>query len=46
MVNAFCESKCKCAMCKCMNTIYTRWEKWEPETSMQAILKRHIDNIN
>jgi len=44
--DAFCESKCKCAMCKCMNTIYTRWEKWEPETSMQAILKRHIDNIN
>ncbi len=44
--DAFCESKCKCAMCKCMNTIYTRWEKWEPETSMQAILKSHIDNIN
>ena len=44
--DAFCESKCKCAMCKCMNTIYIRWEKWEPETSIQAILKRHIDNIN
>jgi hypothetical protein len=44
--DAFCESECKCAMCKCMNTIYIRWEKWEPETSIQAILKRHIDNIN
>ena len=44
--DAFCESVCNCAMCKCMNTIYTRWEKWEPETSIQAILKRHIESIN
>ena len=44
--DAFCESKCKCAMCKCINSIYTRWGDWEPETSIQTILKKHIESIN
>jgi hypothetical protein len=43
--DAFAESDCKCALCLCMNNIYTRWNGWTPETSIQAILKRHIDNI-
>lgn len=42
----FCESKCKCDMCMCINNIYVKWEKWTPETSIQGILKRHIDSIN
>ena len=25
----FTENDCECAICKCMNTIYTRWEKFD-----------------
>jgi len=42
----FKESNCKCALCLCMNNIYTRWDKWSPETPIQEILQRHIENIN
>ena len=36
----FQESTCECALCKCMNTIYTRWENWQPESRMKNCLKR------
>ena len=38
----FTESKCECGMCQCFNTIYERWEGWEPENGMMSILKTHI----
>ena len=41
----FSESKCKCAMCNCFNTIYTRWEKFTPEHPMEIILARHIGKM-
>ena len=41
----FATSDCKCAMCSCMNTIYERWEKWTPQTQMEIILHKHIENI-
>ena len=41
----FTESKCKCAMCNCFNTIYTRWEKFIPEHPMEIILAKHIGNM-
>ena len=41
----FATSNCKCAMCSCMNTIYERWEKWTPQTQMEIILHKHIENI-
>ena len=44
-MDSFKESPCNCAMCKCLNTIYTRWEKWTPVTKIEHILKKHIDNI-
>ena len=44
-MDSFKESPCNCAMCKCLNTIYTRWEKWEPVTEIENILKKHIENI-
>jgi len=44
--DTFKKSECKCALCLCINNVYLRWENWTPETSIQAILKRHIDNIN
>ena len=37
---------CKCSLCKCMNNVYTRWEKWEPTTSFEHIFKKHIENMN
>jgi hypothetical protein len=42
--NEFIESKCKCALCNCINTIYTRWESWTPETPMHIIIKEKLDN--
>ena len=40
------ENDCKCSLCKCMNNVYTRWEKWEPTTSFEHIFKKHIENMN
>ena len=44
-MDSFQESPCNCAMCKCLNTIYTRWEKWTPVTEIEHILKKHIEEI-
>ena len=41
----FSENDCNCAICKCMNTIYTRWEKWTPKTLFEITIKKHIDKI-
>ena len=41
----FSENKCQCAICKCTNNIYTRWEKWTPESLFETVIKKHIDNI-
>ena len=42
--NEFIESSCKCAVCTCINNIYTRWESWTPETHMHNVLKEKLDN--
>ncbi len=41
----FAESTCECAMCKCFNTIYTRWEGFTPELPMEHILVKCINDI-
>ena len=41
----FSENDCECAICKCMNTIYKRWEKWTPNSPFEVIIKRNIDKI-
>ncbi len=41
----FTESTCECALCKCMNTIYTRWENWQPESRMEELFKKHIEQM-
>ena len=41
----FSENSCKCAICKCTNNIYTRWEKWTPESLFETVIKKHIDKI-
>ena len=33
------------SMCGCMNTIYTRWEGFVPETSIEKALHKHIENF-
>ena len=42
----FAESKCKCAMCSCFNTIYQRWEGFTPELPMEHILVKAINDIH
>ena len=41
----FKESECTCPMCGCMNTIYTRWEGFTPETAIERAMTKHIENI-
>ena len=41
----FKESECQCAMCNCMNTIYTRWEGFTPQTSIEKAMFNHINSI-
>ena len=41
----FKESDCNCAMCNCMNTIYTRWEGFTPETGIERAMFKHINDI-
>lgn len=41
----FSENNCQCAICKCTNDIYTRWENWTPESLFETVIKKHIDKI-
>lgn len=43
-IDEFCLSKCECAMCKCVNNIYTRWDNWVPQTNLEKSLKQHFSN--
>ena len=38
-------SSCECALCKSLNNINEKWNNWTPETPMQKILQKHINNI-
>ena len=42
--NEFIESTCECPLCKCVNSVYQRWENWTPETALHQILKEKLDN--
>ena len=41
----FSTSNCKCPLCICINTIYTRWEKFTPNSLIEVILKKRIDQM-
>ena len=41
----FKESECQCALCNCMNNIYTRWEGFTPQTSIEKAMFNHINSI-
>lgn len=38
-------SSCKCPLCECINTIYTRWEKFTPNSMIETILKKRINEM-
>ena len=44
-VDTFCLSECECHLCKYINNIYDKWEKFIPSSRMEEILKKHIDSI-
>jgi len=41
----FTESTCQCAMCQCINGIYTRWALFEPQTPIEQAIHQHIEHI-
>jgi hypothetical protein len=42
----FTVSTCRCAICNCFNTIYTRWEGFTPQLPMEKILVKSINAIH
>lgn len=42
----FSQSSCKCALCNCVNSIYTRWENYTPETTIEKAMWTHINHIS
>tara|TARA_B000000557_G_scaffold106227_1_gene85974 strand:+ start:306 stop:764 length:459 start_codon:yes stop_codon:yes gene_type:complete len=38
-------SQCECGMCKCINNIYDRWERFNPNNQLEIIFKKHIDKM-
>lgn len=41
----FVENTCICSLCKCINSIYTRWDTFEPSTRFESIFQKHINNM-
>lgn len=42
----FKESEHDCGLCKCLNKIYDRWDNFIPSSQIEAILQKHINNID
>ena len=42
----YCNSECKCYLCKTLNNIDERWSSWEPTNPIEEILKKHIDSMS
>lgn len=38
-------SECKCVFCKFMNNIYQKWESFSPNSMIEVILKKRIDEM-
>ena len=41
----FRESECDCALCKGLNSIHEKWEHFEPQSPIEKILKKRIDEM-
>lgn len=42
---SYTENDCSCPICKCMNSIYSRWERFTPTSPLEQIIKTNIDKI-
>ena len=38
-------SSCKCVFCECINNIYQKWETFVPNSMVETILKKRIDQM-
>ena len=45
-LNAFAISNCDCALCKTMNSIYDKWNAFQPSSNIEKIMKKHIDTMD
>jgi hypothetical protein len=45
-LDSFKESECDCGICQCLNKIYIRWDKFEPHTNIEKLMKNHINEMN
>ena len=41
----FAENNCECALCKTINTIYTRWDNWTPTSEFEKMFMKHIEQL-
>lgn len=39
------ESECTCAICNVMNTVYDRWEHFEPSTKIEQVIYNHLTHM-
>ena len=45
-IEKFSTSECNCGMCKCLNNIYIRWDKFIPKSNIEKHMKKYIDSMN
>jgi hypothetical protein len=38
-------SECMCQLCQCMNSIHLHWDIFTPASTIEEILREHINNI-
>ena len=41
----FAENNCECALCKAINTIYTRWNNWTPTSEFEKVFMKRIEEM-
>ena len=39
------ESECTCPICNVMNTVYDRWENFEPSTKIEEVIYNHLTHM-
>ena len=44
-VEPFAENNCECALCKAINTIYTRWNNWTPTSEFEKVFMKRIEEM-
>ena len=42
----FTVSTCQCAICNCFNTIYNKWETFQPQSPIEQAVHNHINKIS